>query len=262
MRRVPLAIALLVSPAIVSAQFNIANFRIVDLTHPFNAQTIYWPSNPPAAFRLERLARGRTAAGYFYTANALSTAEHGGTHLDAPSHFSATGQTVDQIPLERLASRAVVIDVAAKATANPDYQLTEADVREFERASGRILPGTIVLLHTGWARRWPNTRAYLGDDTPGDATRLRFPSFGLDAVRFLILQRFIGGLGADVASIDFGQSRDFAVHQFAASRNIPAFENLTNLDQLPLSGATVIALPMKIQGGSGGPLRVIALIPK
>lgn len=263
MRRLPLAIALLATPAPIVAQpLNVANYRIVDLTHPLNAQTIYWPATPPASFRLEQLAKGRTAAGFYYAANAFSTAEHGGTHLDAPSHFAQAGRTTDQIPLESLIGRAVVIDISAKAAANADYLLTQEDVRQWEAAHGRITPGTIVLLHTGWAKRWPNTRAYLGDDTPGDATRLHFPSFGPDAARFLIRQRFIAALGADVASIDNGQSRDFAVHQLAAAANIPAFENVTNLDQLPLKGASVIALPMKIQGGSGGPLRIIALIPK
>jgi kynurenine formamidase len=263
MRRLVHTMALLASPVILSAQpLNVANYRIVDLTHPFNAQTIYWPSTPPASFRLEQLARGRTAAGYYYSANAFSSAEHGGTHLDAPSHFAQAGRTTDQIPLEQLIGRAIVLDISAKAATNPDYALTQEDVREWERGHGRILPGTIVLLHTGWSKRWPNKRAYLGDDTPGDATRLHFPSFGPDAARFLIKQRFIAALGADVASIDIGQSRDFAVHQLAGAANIPAFENLTNLDQVPISGASVIALPMKIQGGSGGPLRVVVLIPK
>ena len=263
MRRIPLALTLLVSPAILSAQpINVANYRIVDLTHPFNAQTIYWPTDPPTSFRLEQLARGRTAGGYYYSANALATAEHGGTHLDAPRHFSQTGRTTDQIPLEQLVARAVVIDVSAKTVNNPDYLLSVVDIQEFERANGRILPGTIVLMNTGWARRWPNKRAYLGDDTPGDATRLRFPSFGIEAIRMLLRQRFIAGIGADVASIDPGPSRDFPVHQAIAGANLPAFENLANLDQVPMTGATIIALPMKIQGGSGGPLRIIALIPK
>jgi kynurenine formamidase len=263
MRRLLHAIALVASPAMLSAQpINVLNYRVLDLTHAFNAQTVYWPTTPPATFRLEQLARGQTAGGYFYSANALSTAEHGGTHLDAPSHFSQNGRTTDQVPLDNLVARAVVIDISAKAAANPDYLLTTGDVNEFERRHGRILPGTIVLLYTGWGRKWPNKRAYLGDDTPGDATRLRFPSFSPDAVRSLLRTRFIVAIGADVASIDGGQSRDFAVHRLAAAANIPAFENVANLDQMPFVGATVIALPMKIQGGSGGPLRIIAMIPK
>jgi kynurenine formamidase len=263
MRRLAHAIALLASPAVMSAQpINVLNYRVVDLTHAFNAQTVYWPTTPPAAFRLEQLARGQTAGGYFYSANALATAEHGGTHLDAPSHFAQAGRTTDQVPLDQLVGRAYVIDISAKAAANPDYLMTSQDVAEFERTHGRILPGSIILLYTGWGRKWPNKRAYLGDDTPGDATRLHFPSFSPEAVRSLVRTRFIAALGADVASIDGGQSRDFAVHRLVAAANIPAFENVANLDQMPSVGATVIALPMKIQGGSGGPLRIIAMIPK
>jgi kynurenine formamidase len=263
MRRLVHAIAILASPATLVAQpINVANYQLLDLTHSFNAQTIYWPSNPPASFRLEQLARGQQPGGYFYSANAFSSAEHGGTHLDAPSHFSQGGRPIDQVPLDQLVTRAVVIDISAKAATNPDYLLTSADVSEYERTHGRILPGTIVLLRTGWGRKWPSKRAYLGDDTPGDATRLHFPSFGPDAVRMLLRTRFIAAIGADVASVDGGQSRDFAVHRLIAERNVPAFENLANLDQMPFTGATVIALPMKIQGGSGGPLRIIAMIPK
>ena len=134
--------------------------------------------------------------------------------------------------------------------------------RTFEQRHGRIAPGTIVLLHTAWHRHWPEAKAYLGDDTPGDASRLSFPSFGADAARLLVEDRGAGVLGVDTASIDYGRSTDFEVHRIAAARDVPGLENLTNLDQLPPTGATVIALPMKIEGGSRGPLRAIALIPR
>lgn len=254
-------LALTPPPVVASAQsLDLSRYRIVDLTHPFNAQTLYWPTST-ATFKLDRLAFGQTAGGFFYSANALSTPEHGGTHLDAPIHFSETGRAADQIPLEQLIARAVVIDVAAKAAANPDYLLTEGDVREFERAHGLIMPGTIVLLRTGWAQRWPNKKSYLGDDRPGEASKLHFPSYGAAAARVLIRRR-VGALGADVASIDYGPSTDFAVHRAAAAANVLGLENLTHLDQLPPTGAIVIALPMKIEGGSGGPLRAIALVPR
>ena len=235
--------------------------RLVDLTHPFNAQTIYWPT-APSTFTLDRLAYGQTEGGFFYAANALSTPEHGGTHLDAPIHFGEGRHTADQIPLDRLVAPAVVIDVSAKAAADRDYRLTPQDVLDFERRHGRIAPGTIVLLRTGWSRFWPDRKAYLGDDTPGDASKLHFPSYGAEAARLLVRERRVAALGADVASIDYGPSTDFAVHRIAAESNVPGLENLANLDSLPAAGAIVIALPMKIEGGSGGPLRAIALVPR
>jgi kynurenine formamidase len=234
-------------------------YRQVDLTHPFNERTIYWPT-APATFRLERLAHGRTGGGYFYAANAFSAPEHGGTHIDAPIHFSKDGRTAEAIPLAQLLAPAVVIDVSEKATADRDYRLSRRDVLEFERRYGRIEKGTIVLLRTGWDRFWPDRKAYLGDDTPGDASRLSFPSYGEGAARLLVAERGVGVLGADVASIDYGRSDDFVVHQIAAAANVPGLENLANLEELPPRGATVIALPMKIEGGSGAPVRVIALV--
>lgn len=240
---------------------DLSRVRMVDLTHAFDSSTLYWPTSP-SGFELERLAFGHTEGGWFYSANAFSSPEHGGTHLDAPIHFAEGHLTSDQIPLERLIAPAVVIDVAAEAAADPDYRLTTADVLEFERRHGRLTPGTIVLLRTGWSARWPDRKAYFGDDTPGDASRLRFPSFGVDAARLLVEERGVAALGCDVASIDYGQSTDFMVHRVAAARDVYGLENLTNLDGVPATGAIIIALPMKIAGGSGGPVRVVALIPR
>jgi kynurenine formamidase len=241
--------------------FDLARFRLVDLTHPFGARTLYWPT-APSGFRLDQLAFGQTPGGYFYSAYAFSAPEHGGTHLDAPIHFAASGLTADRVPLEQLVAPAVVIDVSAKAATDPVYRLTRDDVLAFERRHRRIARGTIVLLRTGWSSRWPNRLAYFGDSTPGDASKLRFPSYGADAVELLVRERGIAALGVDVASIDYGPSTDFAVHRIAAAANVPGLENLTRLDELPPTGAVVIALPMKIEGGSGGPLRAIALVPR
>jgi kynurenine formamidase len=255
------SIAASVSSHAAAQTVDLAKSRIVDLTHSYNTSTLYWPTSP-SAFALERLFSGVTPGGYFYASNAFSTPEHGGTHIDAPIHFAQSGVTVDRIPLQQLIAPAVVIDVASKADRDTDYRLTTDDVREFESRHGRIPPGAIVLLRTGWSRRWPNRKAYLGDDTPGDASRLHFPSFGVEAARILVQDRRVAALGVDVASIDYGPSTDFAVHQLAASANVPGLENLTNLQELPAVGAIVIALPIKIEGGSGGPARVIALVPR
>ncbi|PYQ36704.1 MAG: cyclase [Acidobacteria bacterium] len=234
--------------------------RVVDLTHPFDETTIYWPTSP-TRFQLTTLASGMTPGGWFYSANSFCAPEHGGTHMDAPIHFGRGQMTVDQVPVRQLVAPAALIDVTQAAARDPDYRLSLADVRGWEKRHGTIPGGAIVLLRTGWSKRWPDRKRYLGDDTPGDASNLHFPSFGPEAVGFLIRERRIGAIGLDTASIDHGPSSDFPVHRLVAASNVPGLENLTGLESVPEAGAWVVALPMKIAGGSGGPLRAIALVP-
>jgi kynurenine formamidase len=234
--------------------------RVVDLTYSFDEKTLYWPTSP-TTFKLDRLAYGKTEAGYFYASNSFCAPEHGGTHLDAPIHFAAGKRTADQIPPEQLIAPAVVLDVAAKAAANADYRLTLEDIRAWEALHGAVPSGAIVLLRTGWGERWPDCKRYLGDDKPGDASNLHFPSYGAEAARFLVEQRKVGALGVDTASIDYGPSKDFIVHQIATGADVPGLENVAHLEELPPTGAWVIALPMKIAGGSGGPVRIVGLVP-
>jgi len=238
---------------------DLRNADVIDLTWPFDEKTLYWPTSP-SSFELKQLAYGPTPGGWFYSSNAVCTPEHGGTHLDAPIHFAAGRRTADAIPLEQLLAPAVVIDVADRAAANADYRLTAEDVRAWESRHGAIEPGTIVLLRTGWGARWPDRKAYFGDDTPGATDNLHFPSYGEDAARLLVEERRIAALGVDTASIDYGQSKNFIVHQVANGANVPGFENVAHLDRLPPRGAFVIALPMKIAKGSGGPLRIVAVV--
>jgi kynurenine formamidase len=265
MKSIVLAAALLAGTGAAAGlglqSIDLSRHTIIDLTHAYGPSTVFWPTSP-TKFTLEKLAFGKTDGGYFYAANTFSSPEHGGTHLDAPIHFSEGGRTTEQIPLENLVAPAVVVDVSERAAADRNYLATRDDVLNFEKRSGPITPGTIVLLRTGWSRHWPNAKAYLGDDTPGDASKLSFPSFGPDAARLLVEERRVAALGVDTASIDGGRSKDFQVHRIAAAKNVPGLENLTNLDRLPPRGALVVALPMKIEGGSGGPLRAIALVPR
>jgi len=243
-------------------QLDLGAFEIVDLTHPLGAATVFWPAKPPERFELTQLAYGDTEGGYFYASNRFCTAEHGGTHLDAPLHFFRNGDSTDRVPLERLVAPAVVIDATSQAARDRDFRLSAADVRAFESAHGRIEKGSVVLLRTDWSRYWPDVKSYLGDDTPGDASRLHFPSFGEDAARMLVEDRGVAMIGVDTASIDYGHSQDFIVHRVVTAHNVPGLENLMSLDRLPATGALLIALPMKIEGGSGGPVRAIALVPK
>jgi kynurenine formamidase len=233
----------------------------IDLTHDFSADSLYWPT--AQRFQLEVESRAFTDRGYFYAANRYRASEHGGTHVDAPIHFAEKGQTVDQIPIEQLIGAAVVIDVSAQAAENPDYQVTVADFEAWEKEHGHIPSGVIVLLRTGFARFWPEAKTYLGTEQRGAEAvpRLHFPGLHPDAARWLIANRPIKAIGLDTASIDYGQSKLFESHQILLGKNIPAFENVAALDQLPTTGALVLALPMKIKEGSGGPLRIVAWVP-
>src|SRR6185503_627858 len=175
--------------------------RLVDLSHRFDEHTLYWPT-APSGFQLTTTHRGKTPAGFFYSAYSFCAPEHGGTHMDAPVHFAEGGQPMDEVPLERLLAPAIVIDVTRQAAADADYRLEVNDVRAWESRHGRIRKDAIVLLRTGWAARWPDAKRYLGDDTPGDASRLHFPSYGAEAARVLVEERRAGVLGVDTASID------------------------------------------------------------
>ena len=240
---------------------DLADYRPVDLSYAFDEDTIYWPTSP-SAFELTELHHGPTEGGYFYAANSLCTPEHGGTHLDAPIHFGEGKHTADQIPVDQLMGPAVVIDVAEKAAADADYRLSAEDVTAWEAEHGQVPAGAMVLLRTGWGDRWPDRKSYLGDDTPGDASNLHFPSYGEDAARLLVDERKVAALGVDTASIDYGPSTEFKVHQVAAAANVLGLENIAHLREVPATGAWLIALPMKIAGGSGGPLRAVALVPR
>ena len=248
------------SPALAEP-IDFTRFNLVDLSHNYNANTIYWPTER-TGFELESESFGMSDGGYFYSANRFSTPEHGGTHLDAPVHFAEQGWSLDEIPIDRFFGSAIVIDVSAKVNTKRDYRLSVTDVEQFEKVHGRIGAGTMVLMRTDYSRLWTDRSKYLGSDKIGDASDLHFPGFGEAAAQLLIQDRQVKAIGIDTASIDYGQSKDFIVHRIAGKHNILGFENLTDLEQLSPVGSSLIALPMKIGGGSGGPLRIIALVPK
>ena len=239
----------------------LASSTWVDLSYDFSSETIYWPTAKP--FQLEVVSAQRTPAGFYYAANNFAAAEHGGTHLDSPVHFAEGKHATDQIPLEQLMGPAVVVDVSAKADANPDYRIGPEDLTAWEQANGRIPDGAIVLFRTGWGSRWPDRARYLGTTKTGPAAvpELHFPGIHPDAARYLVEQRKVDAVGIDTPSIDYGQSTTFDTHQILFAANIPAFENVAHLSALRATGSYVIALPMKIKGGSGGPLRIVALVP-
>jgi len=232
---------------------------LVDLSHPFNERTIYWPT--AKRFKLTQVAEGETEGGYFYAANDFEAAEHGGTHLDAPVHFARGGDKADEIPLRRLVGRAVVVDVSERALEDRDYLVSRADLRRWERANGRIPRRAIVLLRTGYDRYWPDAERYLGTAERGEqaVAKLHFPGLSAAGARWLTNQRSVKAVGIDTASIDYGQSKDFLAHRILGAADVPVFENVARLGRLPSRGFMIVALPMKIDGGSGGPLRIVAV---
>jgi kynurenine formamidase len=234
--------------------------RWIDLTHSFSESTIYWPTDT-AGFQLEELAYGPTEGGWFYASYAFGSAEHGGTHLDAPIHFAEGRLTTDQIPLSGLMGPAAVVDVSEQATR--DYLVTVEDLVAWESEHGTLSDGAILLIRTGWGARWNDRTEYLGTafTGPDAVAELHFPGLGEDAATWLVENRGIVAVGIDTPSIDRGQSSDFRAHIILYAENISGFENVANLDLLPETGSFVLALPMKIEGGSGGPLRIVAFVP-
>jgi len=227
--------------------------RVLDLSYAISDKLVPWPGD-------ERFFEAKVNAsveknGYF--TRSFWMLEHYGTHLDAPAHFPPGKTAVDQIPVKQLFGPAVVIDVRAESAKDADYQLPAARVEEWEKRHGRIPEGAIVLLRTGWATRWPNVQKYRNQDAQG---KMHFPGFSAEAAELLI-ERKVSGLGCDTLSVDFGASDDYAVHHAALGAGLYHLENLADLSELPETGASLVVAPIKLEGGSGGPVRVFALLP-
>jgi kynurenine formamidase len=233
--------------------------KLVDMTYAFSRETLHWPTAKP--FYLETVNEGRTPQGFWYSSYNYGGSEHVGTHLDAPFHFAEGRWTTEKIPLAQTIGPGVVIDVRRSAETDRDYLLRVSDIRMWEKRHGRVARGAIVLMHSGWGKYWGNRKLYFGTDVPGDTVNLHFPGYSKEVAEFLIKERGVKAVGIDTPSIDHGPSRDFIVHQIFGAANVPIFENVAALDRLPAKGATIFAIPMKIQGGSGAPLRIFALLP-
>lgn len=230
----------------------------IDLTHEFSSNTLALPTDPP--FKLETIFNGTTLKGYYYNSQQFSTGADVGTHLDAPSHFTKNKRTIDKIPIKQLIGKAVIIDVSQQALPDDDYLITIGDIKNWEKTYGTIPSRSIVLFNTGYAKFWPDRLRYLGSNINGPEAMalVHFPGLAKDTAEWLVENRQIKAIGIDTANIDYGQTSVFPTHQYLSSNNIPIFENLSNLDQLYSPFAVVIALPMKIEGGAGAPLRIIA----
>lgn len=233
--------------------------KVVDLSYAFGPDTIYWPT--AESFTLTPVAHGRTPQGYWYTANNLCMAEHGGTHMDAPIHFNREGDTVDKIPLANCIGPAAVIDFSARAAKDRNATMSVADIEQYEKLNGPIPDGAVVVARSGWGKFWPDKKRYLGSDKSGDVEGLRFPGFSREALDYLLAHRKVTAIAIDTASIDPGISKDFMAHRVWLGANKPAFENLAHADRLPARGATIFCIPTKIGDGTGAPARIFALLP-
>ena len=227
---------------------------VVDLTHAINAAVPTYETAAQPSFQAKTVA---TIEKDRYFARDISLPEHFGTHLDAPAHFAPGTWTVDQIPVERLIAPLVVLDVSTSVKQNPDYQVTVEDVAKWEQANSQIPAGAFVIARTGWDSRWNSAKDYRNPDNTGT---MHFPGFSRDAAKFLVEGRNVYGLGIDTLSIDYGPSQDFPVHQYTLAHSLYHVENVANLDKVPANGALVVVAPMKLEGGSGGPVRVLALL--
>ncbi len=236
--------------------------KLLEMTYTFDENAIYWPTAEP--FKLEKLNWGPVESGWWYASNNYGASEHGGTHVDAPIHFSEKGKTIDQIPLHDWIGPAVKIDLVSKCLSNRDYLLTVGDIKEWEAKHGIIPDNAWVLMYTGIdTRYYPDKKKVLGTAKTGkDALpELSFPGFSAEVAEFLVNKRNIKGIGLDTPSIDYGKSKDFMVHRICFKANKLAIENIANLDKLPARGAILYAIPMLIKDGTGAPARVFAVLP-
>jgi len=227
--------------------------RVLDLAYAINDRLVPWPGDEK--WFEARLNATVEKDGYF--TRSFWMLEHYGTHLDAPAHFPPGIATVDEIPVKQLFGPAVVLDACAEGARDADFQVPGAQIEEWEKRRGRIPAGSIVLLRTGWAARWPDVKSYRNQDAQG---KMHFPGYSAEAAKLLI-ERKVSGLGCDTLSVDCGASEDFAVHRLALGAGLYHLENLADLSALPETGAFLMVAPIKLEGGSGGPVRVFALLP-
>ncbi len=227
---------------------------VIDMTYPLNQNNAYWPGPSYSPFKHKTVA---TLANDGVFSAVYSTPEHLGTHIDSPNHFEDKQPPVDKLKLVTLIGPASVIDISAKVELNADYELTNEDIIFWEKSNVRIQDGSIVLLNTGWWKRWNDYDKYKNAD---DAKKLHFPGYSEEAARFLVEKRNIKGIGIDTLSADYGMSSDFAVHHIINGAGKYILENVANLDKLPPSGTILIIAPIKIEGGSGGQTRIWAIL--
>jgi kynurenine formamidase len=200
---------------------------------------------------------GSQALAYQPARESSSSTDGFGTRIDAPAHFAHSLWTVDQIPTERLIAPLVVLDVSANVGKHADYQISVEDIANWEQLHNPIPLGSVVIARTGWDSRWHSVKAYRNADPKGT---MHFPGYSSDAAKFLVEGRNTLGLGIDTLNIDYGPSKDFPVRQYTLAHSVYQLENVANLDRAPATGGMVVVAPTKLESGSSGPVRILALV--
>lgn len=228
-------------------------FKLIDLTHTIDPTIPLWPGSDPFCMkiRFDYEQVGCRAAAYSMVAGT-------GTHMDAPAHFIKGGKTLEQFSLQELIVPACVINVQHQVNNNPDYTLQPKDIQKWESQHGKVPDGSVVIMNTGWAQRWPDLKSFLNEDAGGTK---HFPGFSMQACHIL-LERKVNGIGIDTFSLDPGNTKDFGVHYLMLEKGLYFIECLTNLDQLPPAGAFIGSFPLKVAQAPEMPARIIGLVPK
>ena len=227
--------------------------RVVDLTHVIRPGMPRWPGDPPVEFQ----EVAQTDSHGFYLRR-FTMGEHSGTHMNAPRSYDAQGAGIDAYSPDDLVVPAIVIDFRATADTNPDIALSSGELLAWEEQYGLVPAGTMVLLYTGWHHKWEDPSSYLGLDRWGG---LHFPGFGRDTAQLLVEDRGVAGLGTDAAGVEPGQDGSYSANRLVLAKRGLILECLANLDQLPSTGATLVIGPLRLEGGSGAPASVLALVP-
>jgi kynurenine formamidase len=230
----------------------IAYSRIVDLTHTIHPNIPIWPGDPPT--EITTVSQIETS-GYFL--RKFSMSEHSGTHMNAPKSFDSAGASIDSYPPQSLVVPAIAIDIRNRSLANPDYTLTIDDILTWEQQYQAIAPGSIIILYTGWQERWHDDRAFFNRDDHGIC---HFPGFGKAATQFLLEKRLIAGVGTDTHGVDPGQDETFTINKLVLEKQLIVLENLTNLHELPAVGIVLVIGILRLVGGSGSPVSVLAFV--
>jgi len=248
-------------------ELNSGRIKVVDLAQSLGPDTPVIDLPPQFAgspgVSMENISKYDDKGPAWYW-NIIRMGEHTGTHFDAPVHWitgkDLANNTTDTIPVRRFVGTACVIDVSKEVANYEDFLLTREHVLAWEGEHGKIPDGAWLLLRTDWSKR-TSREAFLNVKADGPHS----PGFHQDCSQFLARERDILGVGVETVGTDAGQAGafdpPFPSHTFMHGNGRFGLASLRNLDQLPATGAVVIAAPLKIVNGSGSPLRVLALVP-
>ena len=224
--------------------------QVVDLTHVLHEDMPFWPGTAP--FVIERLVDYDQG----YRMHRFSLWENIGTHVDAPAHFIEGRHSVNELGMNDLVVPVAVIKVQDQAARNSDYQLSVEDVLSWEEQNGRIRPRSLVVMNTGWYKKFHDPEAYVNQDETGV---LHFPGVSVAAAQLLV-KRDVAGIGIDTLSLDAGNALSFPVHSIMLGAGKFQVENMNNLDALPVTGAVAVIGVLPVKDGSQAQARIFAFM--